>query len=244
MDEHWGTGIIPNQVLLFDDWSEPDAHAQRLQIFMGALDAFEAKRNSTGPRHIIPALVDVGRRTRKQYEVDVMQRYSVKTKAAKAGPVMRAFKRDLQSQTFGTRLGGLETIGIVEFTIPAVIAYLEALGRGEVAGLSPLSERAPSAEGGDLELLPGLRRVVGIHFNEVVLGDGLFFLSTFGTPCPDCQWSQPPFGAVAQRYAHMPTHMVGFGAMNTNKNEVNGISNNMPSQLWAFGPNGNRQPRK
>jgi hypothetical protein len=28
---------------------------------------------------------------------------------------------------------------------------------------------------------------VGRHFNQVVLGDGLFFLSTFGAPCPDCQ---------------------------------------------------------
>eukprot|EP01048_Picozoa_sp_COSAG05_P004373 COSAG05_NODE_232_length_13313_cov_677.565991_4_plen_657_part_00 len=246
MDEHWGTGSIPSQVIMFDDWSEPDAHAERLQTFAGALKAFEDKRNSSGLRRIVPGLVDVGRRTRKQYEADIMQRYGVKSKRATAGPVLRAFTRDLKSQTFGTRLGGLvaEGKGVADFTIPAIVEYLEALGRGEVPALSPLSEFVPSAERGDMELMPGLRRVVGKTFNELVFGAGLFFLSTFGSPCPDCQWSQPPFAAAAQRYGHMPADVVGFGAMNTAKNEVNGISNAMPSQLWAFGPNGDRQPRR
>ena len=40
----------------------------------------------------------------------------------------------------------------------------------------------------------------------------------------------------------MPNTTVSFGAFNTAKNEVNGISNRMASQLWAFGPNGNREP--
>ena len=102
---------------------------------------------------------------------------------------------------------------------------------------------------------------MGRQFNELVLGDSLFFLSTFGSPCPDCQWSQPPFATAAAKYAHMAPskvayvfclvcaakakYLIGvmFGAMNTAKNEVNGVPNSMVSQLWAFGPN-NNNPRK
>ena len=41
-------------------------------------------------------------------------------------------------------------------------------------------------------------------------------LSTFGAPCPDCQWAQPPFATVAKRYSHMNDTMI-FGMLNTAK---------------------------
>ena len=41
-------------------------------------------------------------------------------------------------------------------------------------------------------------------------------LSTFGAPCPDCQWAQPPFATVAKRYSHMNDTLI-FGMLNTAK---------------------------
>ena len=52
----------------------------------------------------MPALVDIGRKTRKEYEADVAERYQVKRRE---GPQVRGFRRDVQTQTFGNRLQGM-----------------------------------------------------------------------------------------------------------------------------------------
>ena len=70
----------------------------------------------------MPALVDIGRKTRKEYEADVAERYQVKRRE---GPQVRGFRRDVQTQTFGNRLQGMPP-GTCVCTGPSVIRAMAA----------------------------------------------------------------------------------------------------------------------
>ena len=145
------------------------------------------------------------------------ERYQVKRKE---GVVLRGFRRDLKTQTFGTRLQGMPPK--TEMSVDVIKQYALGVIEGKVPALGPRSEDDPA--GTDQAVISNVYKVVGKTFNQHVLGDDtLFVLSTFGSPCPDCQWSQPPFAALATKYAHMNDTMK-FGMMNTVHNEVNGIA--------------------
>ena len=85
-----------------------------------------------------------------------MRLYKVKRKGT--SPVLRAFRRDLKTQTYGTRFGGLDKDAT--FSSANIQAYLHDLGAGAAKSLGPLTENDPSEEDGTMEVLPGIRRVV------------------------------------------------------------------------------------
>lgn len=85
-----------------------------------------------------------------------MKRYKVKRKGT--NPVLRAFRRDLKTQTYGTRFGGLDKD--LTFSSTNIQAYLHDLEQGAVKSLGPLTENDPTEQDGTMEVLPGIRRVV------------------------------------------------------------------------------------
>ena len=100
MSESYGTGKIYPQVILFAEINNPK-HDEIVENFHGAIEELEQRE---GGRTIVPALVDIGRKTRKEYEADVAERYQVKRRE---GAQVRGFRRDVQTQTFGNRLQGM-----------------------------------------------------------------------------------------------------------------------------------------
>ena len=182
------------------------AHKELIENFKTAVEEVEEERG--GKKLVIPSLVDIGRKTRKEYEADIAERYQVKRTQ---GPQVRGFRRDLQTQTYGSRLQGMPPG--TEMTKTNLKEYTKAVLDGKVPTLGPKSEDDPT--GTEQEQIDGVRKVVGKTFNKVVLSeDKLCVLSTFGSPCPDCQWSQPPFAVLAKKYTHM-NDTITFGMMNT-----------------------------
>lgn len=201
----YGTGKVFPQVILFVEVHRPE-HKELIENFKRAIAEVEEERG--GGKLVLASLVDIGRKTRKEYEADIAERYQVKRTQ---GPQVRGFRRDLKTQTYGSRLQGMPPG--TELTTFNLKEYTKAVLDSKVATLGPKSEDDPT--GTDQEQIESIRRVVGKTFNKIVLSeDKLCVLSTFGSPCPDCQWSQPPFAVLAKKYSHM-NDSITFAMMNT-----------------------------
>lgn len=156
----FGTRRVFPQVIFFVEVNKP-AHKELIDNFAQAIKEIEEEK---GGKFVVPSLVDIGRKTRKEYEADIAERYQVKRKH---GPQVRGFRRDLQTQTFGTRLQGMEPG--TEMTKHNLKEYTKAVLDGKVPALGPKSEDDPT--GTELELIEGVRKVVGKTFNKLVLSD-------------------------------------------------------------------------
>lgn len=192
-------------MILFVEVHKPE-HKELIDNFKQAIEEVEEERG--GGKLVLASLVDIGRKTRKEYEAEIAERYQVKRTQ---GPQVRGFRRDLKTQTYGSRLQGMPPG--TEMTVFNLKEYTKAVLDSKVSTLGPKSEDDPT--GTDQEQIEGVRKVVGKTFNKIVLSeDKLCVLSTFGSPCPDCQWSQPPFAVLAKKYSHM-NDSVTFAMMNT-----------------------------
>ena len=148
------------QVIFFVEVNKP-AHKELIDNFAAAIKELEVEN---GGKLIIPSLVDIGRKTRKEYEADIADRYQVKRTQ---GPQVRGFRRDIRTQTFGSRLQGMPPK--TEMTKQNLKEYTKAILEGKVPALGPKSEDDP--EGTEQEQIDGVRKVVGKTFNKIVLAE-------------------------------------------------------------------------
>jgi hypothetical protein len=235
---------FPRAVLLFDDF-EREGHRALVKTLQEALDEHAAEvAEFPAQRVIVPVLVNQGRKTMKTWEKDQAEIYEVKRKEI---PLIRGFHREMGKQTFGSRFGGFPPG--TELTKENLVQYFRAFMNKELPAFQALSEDLPAEDekwvGEEAGIEAGLvRKVVGRNFNEVVFEEKLTFLTTFGYPCPDCQYAQPPIIAAARRYKHhIDAGELSFAMMNTVKNQVNGVPDAMKTTLWAFGPDRASQPK-